>query len=47
MKNGDFYEGYWLNNMRSGKGRNITINGDVYTGDWLSDMPNGFGEEKD
>lgn len=32
FKNGDIYEGKWVNNMRHGEGRIITPKGDVKEG---------------
>jgi len=49
FKNGDFYEGYWVDGQRSGKGNMwVWVPGEgrhrlLYTGDWLEDERHGFG----
>ncbi len=40
---GDIYEGHWMNNKRSGKGRYISRFGEVYKGEWKNDSHFGFG----
>ena len=35
------YEGYWLSDSASYRGRLIMPNGDSYDGEWLSDKANG------
>jgi len=43
-KNGDNYEGGWMNNKRSGVGiYTIASSGDVYEGSWLNDLKDGPG----
>ena len=49
FKNGDFYEGYWVEGQRSGKGNMwVWVPAEnrhrlLYTGDWLVDERHGFG----
>ena len=35
------YEGYWVSDSASYRGRLIMPNGDSYDGEWLSDKANG------
>ena len=43
-KNGDIYEGGWMNSKRSGVGiYTIASTGDVYEGSWLNDLKDGPG----
>ncbi len=42
-EDGDIYEGYWLNNKFSGKGRLIDIDGSYYIGNWKNDNIDGYG----
>jgi len=42
-KDGQKYEGYWLANEHSGKGRMMMPNGDFYEGEWMNDMMHGKG----
>ena len=37
------YEGHWIDNVRSGKGRYKWANGDEYEGEWKNDMCSGKG----
>jgi hypothetical protein len=37
------YEGYWLSNKTTGKGRLIHADGDVYDGQWKDDKAHGKG----
>jgi len=37
-KNGDIYEGQWLNDKRHGKGSFIFEDGTSYVGEWRDDM---------
>ena len=41
--NGDKYEGYWLNDIKHGKGKFTMTNGDFYEGLWVDNKKNGFG----
>merc|ERR1711871_174834 len=41
--NGDRYEGNWVANQRSGRGKMMHQNGDYYDGTWLNDRPNNQG----
>jgi hypothetical protein len=40
---GSIYEGHWMNNEKSGKGRFIDPDGEFYLGIWESNKKNGFG----
>lgn len=37
------YEGQWVNNRATGKGKFIHVDGDIYTGEWKDDKANGYG----
>ncbi|XP_062611375.1 MORN repeat-containing protein 1-like isoform X3 [Saccostrea cucullata] len=43
-RNGDRYEGLWVNDIREGRGILYTIDGSVYEGDFKSDAFNGRGK---
>ena len=36
MKNGDKYEGGWLNDKRHGQGKYTWADGDFYEGEWVA-----------
>jgi len=40
---GSFYEGYWLDSKRAGKGRIVYNDGSYYTGNWKDDARHGQG----
>jgi hypothetical protein len=40
---GDWYQGDYLNDQRSGRGTYYWLNGDVYSGDWFENQRTGFG----
>ena len=40
-KNGDIYEGEWVNDKAEGKGKLIMVSGDMYEGQWKNDKANG------
>ena len=42
--NGSLYEGYWVENQKSGKGRVIYNNLDTYEGMWKDNKYDGKGE---
>ncbi|MFN9901020.1 MAG: phosphatidylinositol-4-phosphate 5-kinase, partial [bacterium] len=35
---GDYYEGFWLNDKAHGKGIYTSANGSSYIGEWQNDM---------
>ena len=43
-KNGDVYNGPWLDGMKHGKGELRAVRGDSYCGEWARDQPHGLGE---
>ena len=43
FKNGDKYQGEWIDNKRVGRGRMEYVNGDVYDGEWAEDVRAGAG----
>lgn len=43
LENGVTYQGQWVNNQRSGYGRQIWSDGSVYEGLWADNMANGEG----
>ncbi len=45
-KNGDFYDGDWLNDRKEGFGRMMYcgLDGNVYEGNWKNNEKNGYGE---
>lgn len=42
-KNGDRYDGYWVNGMPQGEGRMIYANENIYEGQWHEAKRNGYG----
>jgi len=42
-KNGDFYDGNWMDDIKNGKGIMKYANGDFYHGEWSSDSQHGRG----
>ena len=36
-KNGDYYKGNWMQNMKNGNGVYICMNGDKYEGEFICD----------
>ena len=44
IKDGDVYEGDWINNLPNGKGKFYWPNGTVYEGDWVNNNRSGYGE---
>jgi hypothetical protein len=42
-KNGDRYDGYWVNGMPQGEGRMIYANENIYEGQWHEGKRNGYG----
>lgn len=44
-RNGDEYEGEWVEGYRHGHGELNCVDGSVYEGQWRADMFNGQGEE--
>jgi hypothetical protein len=42
---GDYYEGNFLNNVRSGTGKFVWRDGTYYEGNWLNDIPEGLGKK--
>ena len=42
-KNGDIYEGEWLNELKTGRGRLKLANGELYEGDFWEGMKQGTG----
>jgi hypothetical protein len=42
-KNGDYYEGQWIDDVRHGFGRLQFKTGDLYEGEWANDQMNGRG----
>lgn len=44
MQNGEFYEGHFRNNQKSGHGSQTYQNGDVYEGEWQNDRRFGKGK---
>ena len=43
-EDGSIYEGYWLADKPSGRGRITRTDGEVYEGDWLDGLPHGKGK---
>lgn len=37
------YEGDWINNLRSGKGKMYNVDGKIYEGDFRNNKKEGFG----
>lgn len=42
-KNGDRYDGYWVNGLPQGEGRMIYANENIYEGQWHEGKRNGYG----
>lgn len=40
---GDVYEGVWVDDIRSGRGKCAFANGNTFEGEWVDDAPNGAG----
>lgn len=43
FRNGDRYDGYWVNGMPQGEGRMIYNSGNIYEGQWHEGKRNGYG----
>lgn len=42
-KNGDKYEGEWLNCLKHGNGTDLFANGDIFSGSYKLGKPDGYG----
>jgi hypothetical protein len=44
-RNGNVYEGYWVDNKKEGEGVETYINGDSYNGEWKNGLMEFGGED--